>query len=319
VFVYDSKPPPEKEQERKNRSEAREKNKIRVEKILTAWDNYKNSIYHQGENIVNINEIEDDYFSSYLQKISNQSENNGLSVLTVEQELDKLKNTLLSIRSQDFITTKEIFSACEIPFIDAEGEAEATCVELVRKGLVTAVLTEDTDVIAYGVPIMLHKMDFTNNTFVEIDYEEILTSLNMTNYQFLDFCIMCGTDYNQNIPRIGPEKAFRLLKQYGSIEEIQNNIPNLSYDNFSYQKTRELFTPCINIPSIIPYCGFPKKIEFERLYFLNNCHYNLDTFYCSFQSSVYHEFNIVPDDLHSISEEIGPKKKSLLLIPHVSL
>ncbi len=36
--------------------------------------------------------------------------------------------------------------------------------------------------------------------------------------QFVDFCILCGCDYVNNIRGIGPVKALQLIQKHGSIE-----------------------------------------------------------------------------------------------------
>ena len=306
VFVYDTKAPPEKDLERKQRLEAREKNKIRVERIMETWYNYKQEHSLTEESILENASlsIEDEVLLGFIVKLIDTD--NTISIKKIDLEIHKLQNSILSIRTEDFNLTKEFFKACNIPFIDAEGEAEATCASLVRQGLVTAVLTEDTDVLAYKAPIMLHKMDILKGTFMEIDYEEILNQLQFTDSQFLDFCIMCGTDYNTNIFKIGPDKAYKLLQQHGSIEAIQEANPNISISTLNYEKTRSLFDHNVNYNINIPYCGFPNKVEFEKLYFVNNCKFDLEKLYSSFHFSVFHDFEFK-------QSETNEKKKNLLL------
>jgi 5'-3' exonuclease len=305
VFVYDTKAPPEKDQEKKHRIEAREKNKIRVSKIMDTWFNFKQDQgLLQSHILQNTDMIEDEVLSSFITKLLD--ENGKVTIQKIDTEIYKLQNTLLSIRTEDFVLTKQFFKACNIPYIDAEGEAEATCAALVKQGIVAAVLTEDTDVLAYKVPIMLHKMDVSEGTFVEIDYEEILTQLKFTPVQFLDFCIMCGTDYNANIFKVGPDKAYKLLQQYGSIEAIAEANPNLNIATLNYEKTRSLFEHPIALNTTIPYCGFPNKTELENLYFINNCRFDLERLYSNFNTSIFHEFEFK-------TNESNDERKSLLL------
>lgn len=306
VFVYDTKAPPEKDLERKQRLEAREKNKVRVERIMETWYNYKQEHSLIEESILENTSlsIEDEVLLGFIVKLMDTD--NTISIKKIDLEIHKLQNSILSIRTEDFNLTKEFFKACNIPFIDAEGEAEATCASLVCQGLVTAVLTEDTDVLAYKAPIMLHKMDILKGTFMEIDYEEILNQLQFTDSQFLDFCIMCGTDYNTNIFKIGPDKAYKLLQQHGSIEAIQEANPNISISTLNYEKTRSLFDHNVKYNINIPYCGFPNKVEFEKLYFVNNCKFDLEKLYSSFHFSVFHDFEFK-------QTETNEKKKNLLL------
>jgi 5'-3' exonuclease len=314
VFVYDSKAPPEKDQERKLRTEAREKNKLRVLHLVNSWYTFKEKLTMDQNTLSkeDLSATDDETLSTFLQKLLEINEK--LDIHDIDNELHRLQNTLITVRTEDFNLTKEFFKACNIPFIDAEGEAEATCSFLVRQGLVAAVLTEDTDVLAYGVPYMLHKLDLLNNTIVEIDYDEILHQLDLTPSQFLDFCILCGTDYNSNIYKIGPDKAYKLLKLHKNIEGIIENVPNLSYSVLNYQKVRHLFQPTLNTTFHIPYCGFPNKNLFENLYFIHNCKYDLKKLYHSFHYSTFHDF----ETKNTTSEEDHSTTKKTFLLTHLS-
>jgi len=291
VFVYDSKAPPEKDLERKNRSELREKNKLRVQNLQNQWFQYKDSLQLKENDILNNDDeliINNDILKNFINKIYVDHQDKLLLIKYIDQEILKLQNTLLTIRTEDFLLTKEFFKACNIPFVDAEGEAEATCCALAKQGFVTAVLTEDTDVLAYGVPYMLHKMNYQQQSWIEVDYKGILEELNMTSEQFLDFCILCSTDYNPNIFRMGPEKAFKILSEYKSIDKIPNNI---DISNLNHIRVRQIFQQSLTFPfRSISYCGFPNQSEFEKLYFFNNCKFDIQTFYNSFTKSIFHEF-----------------------------
>jgi len=152
-------------------------------------------------------------------------------------------------------------------------------------------------------------MDVAEGSFVEIDYEEILTQLKFTSAQFLDFCVMCGTDYNTNIFKVGPDKAYKLLQQYGSIEAIAEANPTLNIASLNHEKTRSLFEHPIVVNTIIPYCGFPNKTELENLYFINNCRFDLERLYSNFNTSIFHEFEFKATE----SNDSNDKRKPLLL------
>lgn len=308
VFVYDTKAPPEKDLERKTRSELREKNKIRVNNLNDEWHHYK-ELFHLNENdIFNFQDdyiINNDILKNFINKIYLDNLDKIILIKHIDKEILKLQNTLLSIRTEDFLLTKEFFKSCNIPFIDADGEAEATCCALAKQGYVTAVLTEDTDVLAYGVPFMLHKIDYQNQSWIEIDYELILEELNLSREQFLDFCILCSTDYNNNLFRIGPEKAYKLILEHQTIDNI-GKLMNI--DSLNHNRVREIFNQKIKFAfKNISYCGFPNKNEFEKLYFLNNCKFDLFTFYNSLTTSIFHDFK------NDSSTEKENKKKFLLI------
>jgi 5'-3' exonuclease len=116
---------------------------------------------------------------------------------------------------------------------------------------------------------------------------------------------MCGNDYNTNIFKIGPDKSYKLLQQYGSIEGIAEANPNICIEVLNYEKTRSLFNNKLECHVQVPYCGFPNKVEFEKLYFFNNCKFDLEKLYSSFHFSVFHEFEFKQNE--------PEKKKNLLL------
>lgn len=64
--------------------------------------------------------------------------------------------------------------------------------------------------------------------------------------QFIDLCILLGCDYLDPIPKIGPQTALKLIREYGSIEKFVEaveagkakfTIP----DDWPYQDARQLF------------------------------------------------------------------------------
>ena len=74
----------------------------------------------------------------------------------------------------------------------------------------------------------------------------------MTMDQFIDLCILCGSDYTQTIQGIGPVRAFSLIKEAKSIEGVleilakKNANPKTKRkfivpDEFPYQEARDIF------------------------------------------------------------------------------
>ena len=60
----------------------------------------------------------------------------------------------------------------------------------------------------------------------------------MTEDEFIDLCILCGCDYASRIGGIGPVKAFKLIKDYGTLEKVldflKNENANCEEDNKKY-------------------------------------------------------------------------------------
>jgi len=305
IIVYDNKAPPEKDNERRLRSESRAKSRERVENLQKAWDEIK-PLFSDSNDIDYDLTKHNVLLHGFLTKLADTSDDRP-TISKVDNELLKMRQSLLSIRSEDFEMTKELFTLCGIPIMMAEGEAEATCAALNKQGYVSAVLSDDTDVLAYGAPIMLSKLDFQSNTCIELDYKEILEELKLTSAQFLDLCIMCGTDYNTNIPKIGCDRSYKLISQYSSLENMRFHMPSLDYTLLNFVRVRELFTYEPVFENEVSFCDFPREKELFEFCFMHNCHYDPHLVIKSCTVSQFHQFDIENETTEK------EKNKNLLL------
>ncbi len=194
-------------------------------------------------------------------RLMNRPRETGLNMVLIEQEIARLRQQILVVSPEDFALTKELFDILKVPYYQAPLEAETTCADLCKRSLVAAVLSEDTDVLAYGAPVFLSKIDTATDNCVQINHSTLLEGLELTYDEFLDLCIMCGTDYNKNIFRIGPEKAYKLIKQYRNIDEIAKRTKH-DISILNHIRGRELFKEYEQFDVVIPYCGAP---DFEKL------------------------------------------------------
>ncbi len=121
-----------------------------------------------------------------------------------------------------------------IQVIRAEGEAEMLCCALMDKRRVAGVLSRDTDHLVLGCSNLMISL---NNDFVEnLNMTKLLDKLNLTQKEFIDFCILCGTDYNMpngGLSRclMSPEKAIHVIQTHKSIEKAMQNmrLPNTNF------------------------------------------------------------------------------------------
>src|SRR5690606_935963 len=75
-----------------------------------------------------------------------------INVKGIEQAVSKMRKQLFKIEKDDFNLTKRLFDILDVPYIDSFTEAETTCADLCLQEKVDGVLSEDTDVLAYGAP-----------------------------------------------------------------------------------------------------------------------------------------------------------------------
>lgn len=183
--------------------------------------------------------------------------------------LEKRQKQVVHLGKEDFDVCKEMLDCMGIPWLQAPMEAETTCADLCKQGKVDFVLSEDTDVLCYGAPIFITRVNIKENTGVGICYEDVVQGLQITHDQFLDLCIMCGCDYNKNIPGIGPEKAYKLLKEHGSIEGIAS-ATDIDVSVLNYVRTREIFREYERCEDPIPCCKPPDMDKLQRFLVVNN-------------------------------------------------
>ena len=106
-------------------------------------------------------------------------------------------------------------------------------------------------------------------------------NLEMDKGVFLDLCIMCGTDYNPNIPMIGSKKAYKYLKKHGSIDIIEEK-EKIDTSILNHQTVRQLFQH--NIPINIDFIPSCSKPDFDLTEFVQGLNINviIDILYNSF-------------------------------------
>ena len=283
VFVYDTKAPPEKYNERRLRSEARLRMKDRLVIIKKEWDRMRQDLFelHRVDKIIMPphEQILEPIFLQFLVRLL--PEDCTLYRKSIDDEIRRIENSLEYISTKEFDCTKELFSICGVPFIDSKGEAEATCSVMNKTGIVAAVLTDDTDVMACMAPVMLYKLNFEDQTCTEITIQDVLEALELQPSQFIDFCIMCGTDYNGSIQKIGCEKAYKLIREFQTIENI-DQYTDIPVTVFNHVRTREIFNMDA-ISSSDDYRIPPRRpIDKKRLVefcFTNNCEFDIERFF----------------------------------------
>lgn len=163
----------------------------------------------------------------------------------------KLKKQCLKVTQTHFDILKELIITLNIQYIIADGEAEKLCSYLCIKSVVDAVLSEDSDVLAYGSPNFMFRMNLKKESITVININKLLNDISMDLLEFQDFCILCGCDYNSRIKiksknnkrdnGIGPVKAYNLIKKYRRLEYLKEN-EDLDLNPLNYNICRNIFT-----------------------------------------------------------------------------
>ncbi|KAL6730597.1 hypothetical protein Aduo_001560 [Ancylostoma duodenale] len=163
------------------------------------------------------------------------------------EAVDKFERRLVKVTKEQNADVKRLLGLMGVPVVEAPCEAEAQCAALVKAKKVYGTATEDMDALTFGSDVLLRHMTFSEAKKMpikEFSLSRILTDFDMTKEQFIDLCILLGCDYCESIRGVGPKKAFELIKSYGDIETILENIDHKKYpppENWPYKRARELF------------------------------------------------------------------------------
>ncbi|GJN15078.1 hypothetical protein PR202_gb01967 [Eleusine coracana subsp. coracana] len=161
--------------------------------------------------------------------------------------IEKLSKRTVKVTRQHNDDCKRLLRLMGVPVVEAPCEAEAECAALCINDKVYAVASEDMDSLTFGAPRFLrHLMDPSSKKIPVMEFEvaKVLEELEITMDQFIDLCILCGCDYCDSIKGIGGSTALKLIRQYGSIESILENINKDRYqipEEWPYEEARRLF------------------------------------------------------------------------------
>ncbi|KAI8055454.1 PIN domain-like protein [Syncephalis plumigaleata] len=167
-------------------------------------------------------------------------------------------NTLVSLEKRAAYVTADFVADIKrlvelwgyLHITSGDYEAEAMCVSLAAAGISRATISEDTDAAAFGDYPLLRHFYVRDRPVFEINAGVARQILGMTRSQFIDMCILCGTDFSSTLEGIGPIRALKLIQKHTSIEEIIRAVghkhpPRAGFD---VEQARRVFTSLPPIP-----------------------------------------------------------------------
>lgn len=267
VFVFDGKPPPEKASTNDKRISTKKKNLCKILAIKTALKNYGDS-KEVDQILVDICKKKDSQKRKRLLEGCPEPEKNDVDIKAVNKYLNKLVYRDIYISKQDHMDIQQLLTIMGTSFVKAPSEAETLCSQLCLLGKVDAVLSEDSDVMAYGTPIYLSKINTSSGAVIKVVHKDIMDGLDMTPSVFLDFCIMCGTDYNDNVRGYAAIKVYKLFQDHGVLEEVLEYLKGKGSDTecLNYKRGRELFSCPNELEDIKFGDGIIDRLELTSFY-----------------------------------------------------
>jgi|TARA_X000001036_G_scaffold303549_1_gene282565 flap endonuclease-1 len=225
-FVFDGKPPAEKEQ------------------TLTERRIYKEKI----EGNISVLEAKQEK----LEKLEKLEPEQIQELKETKEEIERYKKNLIYVKKEHFKEIRTLLKILGIKYFDPteynmEGEAEHICSTYQKKGIVDHVVTDDTDTFVFGATSVIRSAK--KGKIQHMYLNDILQGLKLNHDEFIDFCILCGCDYCGTIPKVGPVGAYAAITKFKSIEKWLESKPSIikedskEFVDFSnnYVKAREIF------------------------------------------------------------------------------
>jgi len=168
-----------------------------------------------------------------------KKEDNAEKVVQMERRLTK-------VTPEHVKQTKRLLELMGIPVVTATCEAEATCAELNKKGLVYGVATEDMDTLCFGAPRLLRGLHYSasrKQPVREFNFEKCLEGLELKYEEFVDLCILCKCDYTSSIRGIGPKGALKGIREHKNIEKFIKSLSEKYTvpEDFNFVGARDMF------------------------------------------------------------------------------
>lgn len=234
IFVFDGKPPKEKEHELKKRSDEKQEAKYKYKK---------------------------------LQELYNKTNDNEEKIL-LEKQMKELKKSFIYIKNSDIRKVKDFFQSYGITYIDSNGEADQICAYLCKINKVYACLTEDMDQFIYGTKKILRYLSLLKENVVLYDIENIYDELNITKHNFKKMCILSGTDYNSNHFNLNTN----IFKIYDLIQYNNNDFDKV-IETLLQQNNESILTIQQNISNILNiYSNYGKNcLKYKNITIQNGC------------------------------------------------
>jgi flap endonuclease-1 len=70
---------------------------------------------------------------------------------------------------------------------------------------------------------MIRNFSSRNGPLNLIYGSDVRNALDLSKDSYIDFALLLGTDFSQRIKNVGPSRAYKFIKEYGTIESILDN------------------------------------------------------------------------------------------------
>lgn len=115
-----------------------------------------------------------------------------------------------------------------IDYVVAPYEADAQMVYLEKRGIIQAILSEDSDLLVFGAQCLLTKLDQYGDCIMinRADFTACreISLVGWSDAEFRTMSILSGCDYLASIDKMGLKTAYRLIRKHKTVERIIRSV-----------------------------------------------------------------------------------------------
>ena len=204
IFIFDGKPCSAKGNALKSRRDKRARNLLFLQQKIKALETEEQQVFRV----------------LVQQSTSTEKDGDSRTIAKLLANLQHLRSKRMLLLSRTipinrgfFYRLQSIFARDNIPYLEADGEAEKACAWLADTGIVDLVVTEDYDALVCGAPRVLRYWHHHDRYCIPsvISLAPVLERLRLTYQQFVTVCVLAGSDFAQSPPYFGFRKALAFV------------------------------------------------------------------------------------------------------------
>ena len=156
----------------------------------------------------------------------------------VEHEIQRLQRSSPTISYAERDLIKKFLYTMGVQFVNSSGEADPLLAYLSKTKTISAVVSTDMDMIPRGVEHLIMPNEFGD--WVEYTLSKILSDIHLTLVQFINLCVLMGTDYTKGVRYISSRTAYHAIQRTGSLRESWIGLGQKEIDIPSLNRAKEL-------------------------------------------------------------------------------
>jgi 5'-3' exonuclease len=262
VYIFDGSAPEEKRNTIVRRQANKQKIRIKLENLLFSnvadrpdflseltLDELINHISNTFHKLYCIDMQTDttNFITSEITDNKNESNillYNNLNTNSEYNEFVRLSKKSIGLGHEDIQNLKKFLDLLKIPYVIANREADDLMAYLYKKNIIQACQSDDMDMLPRGCGNVIQ---ITSNGISQYILQKILEELKLSYHQFIDLCVLLGSDYNTYFPKIKPMELYNIFIKIAEpslekfVSEYSLSDPKILLYLQAYQYTRKIF------------------------------------------------------------------------------